>query len=75
MDLGKRIEGWCDAKEMDFAELAEKVGVTVAAVYQWVGSGESRTNPSASNLPKIAKAFGVSLSEFFGPIPKKAKAS
>lgn len=57
-------------------ELADAVGVTRAAVFQWEGSGSGKpTSPSVENVEKIAGALGVSMAVFFGDIPKKRKAS
>lgn len=76
MDLGERIASWRLAKGMSRESLASAVGVSVAAVYQWEGTGESKTLPSTANLEKIAAAFGLTLERFFGRIPKaRAKAA
>lgn len=72
MDIGKRIAAWRALRGMTREELAELVGVSVAAVYQWEGTGESKTRPATDNLERIAEAFGVSLAEFFGRLPRKA---
>lgn len=72
MDLGKRIAAWRALRGMTREELAELVGVSVAAVYQWEGTGDSKTRPATDNLERIAEAFGVSLAEFFGRLPRKA---
>lgn len=57
-------------------ELADAVGVTRAAVFQWEGSGNGKaTSPSVENVAKIAEALGISMAEFFGDIPKKRHAS
>lgn len=72
MDIGKRIAAWRALRGMTREELAELVGVSVAAVYQWEGTGESKTRPATDNLERIAEAFGLSLAEFFGRLPRKA---
>lgn len=60
---------------MTHRDLADAVGVTPAAVYQWEGSGESKTTPSQEHLLAVARAFRVSMAEFWGPVPKAKKAS
>ena len=70
MDLGTRISSWRKVRGLSRQELAIAVGVTVAAVYQWEGTGESKTLPSADNIEKIAAAFGVSTEKFYGRIPR-----
>ncbi len=75
MDLGPRIASWRKAKGMSRLELARAVGVSAAAVYQWEGTGESKTTPSVAHLTAIAEAFGVSMERFYGHVPKGRKAS
>jgi len=70
MDLSKRIASWRKFRGLSREQLASSVGVTAAAVYQWEGTGESKTLPRTANLAKIADAFDVSLAEFFGRVPK-----
>jgi transcriptional regulator with XRE-family HTH domain len=80
MDLGARIKGWRDAKGWTRQDLAAKVSVSVAAVYQWEGTGKTKTVPRPKMLETIAAAFGVTIPAFYGPIPpakstKKKKAA
>lgn len=75
MDLGERIAAWRKVKRLSRGQLAERVGVSVAAVYQWEGTGESKTRPATDNLERIAEAFGLTLAEFFGRVPKARVAS
>lgn len=56
-------------------ELAEAVGVTVAAVYQWEGTGEHKVQPSLKTLEKIVDAFGITMERFYGRLPKIREAS
>jgi transcriptional regulator with XRE-family HTH domain len=70
MDVGQRIDAWCKLKSVDHHALAEMVGVTYAAVYQWV---TSRTDPSLSMLEKVVGAFDLTMEEFYGPLPSKVK--
>ena len=69
-DLSKRIVAWRLFTGLSREQLASSVGVSVAAVYQGEGTGESKTQPSTTNLAKIADAFDVSLAVFFGRVPK-----
>ena len=75
MDLGHRISAWRKAVGLSPAELAKRIGVTAAAVYQWEGSGDAKTKPSLENLEKLVKALGLTMERFYGPPPKTAKAS
>lgn len=74
MDLGARIAAWRNVTGLSRQELAEAVGVTAAAAYHWEDTGESKTMPSAENLERIAAAFGVTLEQFFGPVPSRRPA-
>jgi transcriptional regulator with XRE-family HTH domain len=76
MDVGARIKAWREAKGWSQQELADAVGVTHAAVYQWEDTGENKTTPSLAKLEKVAEAIGITMERFYGRIPKTlAKAS
>lgn len=74
MMLSTRIARWRKAKGMTRQELADAVGVTPAAVYQWEGTSEHKTQPSTRHLEKIVKALGLTMVEFYGAIDE-ARAS
>lgn len=77
MELGERIEAWCKATGKTYQELADAAGVTVASVYQWIGSGKTQTTPRHEHLVAIVEEFGATMEQFFGKVPpaKKSKAS
>jgi transcriptional regulator with XRE-family HTH domain len=76
MDVGERIAAWRDARGLTQQQLAEAIGVTHAAVFQWEMDGDGRTTPSLKNLQKVCKVFGITMERFYGRIPKaKARAS
>ncbi len=56
---------------MSVTQLAhhESVGVSVAAACQW--EGDDGTEPTHEHLAGIAAALGLSMGEFWGPIPKR----
>lgn len=70
VELSERIALWRKAKGLTQAELAAAVGVTPAAVYQWEGSGDSRTTPSVGHLEKLVGALGLTIGQFYGRVPK-----
>lgn len=73
MTIGQRIRAWRESRGLSERQLAEAIGVTPPAVYQWERHGKS---PTIANLQEIADAIGVSMERFYGPIPKpKRKAS
>jgi transcriptional regulator with XRE-family HTH domain len=65
--LGERIATWRQHKGLTQADLAEKLDIFPAAVAQWeIGD----TSPTAHNIERMAKAFRVSMEEFYGPLPE-----
>ncbi len=75
MDISVRISFWRRSKGWSRQELADAVGVTVAAVYQWEATGEHRTSPSLGHLGKIASALGLTMEKFYCRLPKSAARS
>lgn len=78
MQLSKRITLWREAAGLTRQELAELIGVTPAAVYQWEGGAKGETAavvPSTRNVVAMASAFGVSLERFWGEPPVEERAS
>ncbi len=73
MNLGERIHAWCKATDTSYQELADACGITVAAVYQWVGTGKGRkkkqTKPEVGHLEVVAKKLAGSMEVFFGEVP------
>ena len=69
--IANRIRCWREVAQITRAELASRVGVSGAAVSQWE-SGES--NPTAERLERVAESLGVSMAEFYGPLPAKSAA-
>lgn len=76
MELGVRIAGWRKAKGLTQRELAERIGVSPAAVYQWEGCGDAKTKPALVHLEKLVDVLGISMERFYGRVPKpKASAA
>jgi transcriptional regulator with XRE-family HTH domain len=75
MTIGARIKGWRESKGWTQQELAEVVGVTHAAVYQWELSDERHTTPSLLKLEKVVEVLGLTMREFYGPIPKAKRSA
>lgn len=74
MDVGDRIAHWRKVRGWSRAELAERVGVSAPAVYQWEGSAKiEKIIPSTVSLHAVAKACGITIQQFYGPLPKLAK--
>lgn len=80
MDLGSRIVAWRKHKGWTQQKLAKKLGLTPAAVCQWEAAkpGKGKTEPVAprpKHLAAMADAFGVTMQQFFGPVPKPKRAA
>lgn len=69
MTVGSRIARWRAAKGMTRKTLARRVGVTVAAVYQWEGEGGYQTKPHLDHLEKAVRALGITMEQFYGELP------
>ena len=67
MDLGLRIREWLRVTGLTQKDLAARVGVSPGAVSAWV-NGDSA--PTHKNLELIVGAFGISIVDFYGRIPK-----
>lgn len=65
--MHRRIRHWRQVAGLSKTELARACGVSQSAVSQWEDGNYSP--PTLKNLAKIAKACGVELRTFFGPIP------
>lgn len=68
MTVGERIQTWREAKGMTEKDLADRVGVTAPAVYQWERHGK---HPGIKNLERAVSAFGITMERFYGRLPKK----
>lgn len=75
VDLGTRIAAWRKAKGWSQRELAERLGLTASAIYQWEGTGEHQSRPSLQNLEALVVELGITMERFYGRLPKEAKAS
>lgn len=73
-DLPERIAAWREHRKLTPGELAKKIGVTAAAVYQWEGTGDSQTVPSTMHLHALVEALDLTMARFYGALPV-AKAS
>jgi transcriptional regulator with XRE-family HTH domain len=69
VNIGSRIAGWREAKKLTQQQLADEIGVTRAAVYQWE---LGQTVPSTRHVEKVAEICGVTMERFYGRVPKRA---
>lgn len=66
--MNARIAHWRQKAGLSRLQLAEMVGVTIQAVGQWE---RGDTQPSLASLARITSALGISMAEFYGPLPKR----
>jgi transcriptional regulator with XRE-family HTH domain len=72
MTLGSRIAAWRKARGFSQGRLADAVEVTRAAVSQWE---DNQTSPSQAHLAAVVKKFGLTMEQFYGPLPKRERAA
>lgn len=70
METKSRILAWRESKGYTHTDVAKHCGVTRSAVAQWEMT--EATTPSHPHLAKFCDLMGISLAEFWGPLPKKA---
>ena len=73
MDLGARINVWRRHRKLSQRRLAALVGVTPQAVCMWEKQAKYENVPSTRNLAKLVEVLGVSMTRFYGPLPKLRK--
>lgn len=67
MELGERIATWRESKGLTPRELADAIGVTPPAIYQWE---DGTTTPSLAHLERLVEVLGVTMERFYGRTPK-----
>ena len=76
MDLGTRITSWRISRGLSHRGLAEAIRgatgkrITAGAIYQWEGTGGSKTLPTQANLDALVRTLGISMERFYGRPPK-----
>jgi transcriptional regulator with XRE-family HTH domain len=70
MDLRSRIRAWLVFMGWKQSELAEKSGLSRAAISQICGTGKYKSTPSQKALEKIVGAFGITMERFYGEVPR-----
>ncbi|TXH57060.1 MAG: XRE family transcriptional regulator [Desulfurellales bacterium] len=70
MELHKRIRIWRQHYGKSHAQIADYIGVTRSAVVQW--EMDEGTQPSHEKLSAFVESLGISMAQFYGPLPGKA---
>lgn len=63
--VGERVAAWRKNADMDASELAKRIGVTRQAIAQIESGGD----PRLKTLEAITATLGLSMAQFFGPLP------
>lgn len=66
ISIGTRVKTWREHRGISGPELAAEVGISRQAIHQI----EQRGSAKIATIELIAKAFGVSMQRFFGPLPR-----
>ncbi len=73
MDLGERLRTWLQALGVSQQELAEGLGIWPGAVSMWVSpkalAKNRRTRPTQEHLESTVEFLGLTMAEFYGPLP------
>ena len=70
MTLAELIRAWRKTREgLTQAKLAEAIGVSKAAVGFWETRGQKRTEPTHTNVAKLADFFSVTVPQFLAGPP------
>jgi transcriptional regulator with XRE-family HTH domain len=64
-----RLGRWLTQNNVTYAQLAERLGVTEAALYHYV---KGRNKPSAENLLKLAEITGIAAGELLASFAPEA---
>lgn len=71
MDLHERLRYHAARLGLDGGQLADKVGVSRSAISRWM-NGEY---PTFENLQKVVAALGMTMEEFWRPLPEATEAA
>lgn len=77
MTINQRVRAWRQYVGMSVPEVAKRLEITPAAIYQWEAdpAKSKPTTPSTKNLGALVEVLGVSLATFYGAVPARKKAS
>lgn len=67
-DRAKRIQFYVTRAGLTQKALATLLDVSEQAVWQWF---HGQTSPTLENLARICRVCGITLEQFFGPLPPR----
>lgn len=71
MTISEKIKHERTSREWSQCNLAFKIGTTPQTISNW----ESGSAPSSSWIPRLAKAFGITVGELYEEVEAEAKTS
>lgn len=69
MNLRERLRAWRTHFGLSQGRVASLIGVSASAVGMWEQESEHATEPTHGNLAAFCEALGISLAQFWGPLP------
>lgn len=69
MTLRDRVVAWRKHFGLSQGRIARKIGISTAAVSLW--EQEDGTEPTHDNLAAFCDVLGISLAQFWGPVPDR----
>lgn len=70
-DWDARLDHWNAKKNVTDVEVADALGIDASNLSHWRAE---RNNPSTATMARLAAFYGVDLSAFLAPLPKKRAA-
>lgn len=70
--LPARITAWREWARISKADLADALDVSVQTIRNWEKGAHP---PTHDHLERVVATFGVSLAQFWGPLPPKRDAA
>jgi transcriptional regulator with XRE-family HTH domain len=64
--IGERLSRWLMFKRIKAADLARALSVSRTTTHKWINN---QVSPDGDRLESIAKVLGISMVDFFGPLP------
>ena len=77
VELHERIRAWREYSGLKVTDVAAKLKLTPNAVHFWERdpSADDATSPSRAHLDAFIGLIGITMVQFWGRVPKRARAS
>lgn len=82
--MGDRLLRWLEVKGVSLTDLAKAAKVSVSAAHYWVATGRHggdgdkkgkprRTRPSLQHIERAVARLGITMEQFYGPLPEQER--